>query len=51
VNALDFNAIAMNFGAAQITTPPGTALGTLVPEPASMIFGLAGLAMLRRKRR
>jgi hypothetical protein len=51
VNALDFNLVAVNFGAAQITTPAGAALGSLVPEPSSMLLGLAGLALLHRKRR
>jgi autotransporter-associated beta strand protein len=49
VNALDFNAIATNFGAPPIAAP---ALGTLVPEPASLaLLGCAGLLGLRKRRR
>ena len=46
VNALDFNALATNFG----STLPAPSLGTLVPEPA--LFGAAiAIASLMRRRR
>ena len=49
VNALDFNAIATNFGSPVLTAPP--ALGTLVPEPASlMLLGLSASFLGRRRR-
>ena len=48
VNALDFNALASNFGATPIATP---ALGTLVPEPATMgLMAMSGLLLVRRRR-
>jgi hypothetical protein len=48
VNTADFTAIAANFGQAMsFAAPP---LGTVVPEPASLIAALAALA-LRRERR
>ena len=47
VNALDFNLLATNFGQSIL---PGPALGTLVPEPASIgLLAVAGLAMRRRR--
>ena len=58
VNALDFNALAANFG--QTIVAPAdpiagaglsTSLGTLVPEPGSFGFlALGAIALLRRKR-
>jgi hypothetical protein len=48
VNALDFNAVATNFGAAPI---PDAALGTLVPEPGSILsLGAVTVGMLLRRR-
>ena len=50
VNALDFAAIASNFGFAQVSPP---ALGTLIPEPALlgvMLFGFALPTRIRHKR-
>jgi len=50
VNAIDFNALAANFGATPIA--PSEGLGTLVPEPASIaMLGLAGLLMGRKRRK
>jgi autotransporter-associated beta strand protein len=51
VDSTDFSALSANFNALLPAPPPGAPLGTLVPEPGSIIFGLAGLAMLRRTRR
>jgi hypothetical protein len=45
INALDFNAIATNYGAS-----PASALGTLVPEPASLVFLLASSLLITRRR-
>jgi hypothetical protein len=49
VNALDFNALATNYGSAPL---PGDALGSLVPEPASMlvIAPIATVVASRRRR-
>jgi len=54
VNALDFNAVATNFGQSTIIGAPiigSPALGTLVPEPASMGLILAAGAMTMSRRR
>ena len=50
VNALDFNAIATNFGQ---TSPPATlALGSVVPEPCTVgVLLTAMTGMLIRRRR
>ncbi|HEX3355958.1 MAG TPA: PEP-CTERM sorting domain-containing protein [Tepidisphaeraceae bacterium] len=51
VNVADFNALAANFGVTPLASQP--ALGTLVPEPATLTLfaSFAGLATLRRRRR
>src|SRR5207253_2817055 len=50
VNALDFNHIAANFGSTPIA--PGSSLGTLVPEPATLsLLGVVGILLGQRKRR
>jgi autotransporter-associated beta strand protein len=48
VNTLDFNSLAANFNQS-IAIPAAPALGTLVPEPASVAL-LAGLMCLTRRR-
>ena len=49
VNALDFNALATNFGASAGNAPP---LGALAPEPSGLIAsGLCGFATMARRRR
>jgi hypothetical protein len=48
VNALDFNAIATNFGASFSADP--VQLGSLVPEPATILL-LAVAPLVRRRRR
>ena len=48
VNSLDFNSLAGNFNQS-IAIPAAPALGTLVPEPASVAL-LAGLMCLTRRR-
>jgi autotransporter-associated beta strand protein len=53
VNALDFNMVASNFGATAIAGSglDAPALGTLVPEPASLgLLGSIALLGLRRRR-
>jgi hypothetical protein len=45
VNALDFNALASNYGA---TTSP--ALGALVPEPAGVFVAAVPCLLLNRRR-
>ena len=54
INALDFNAVATNFGAAAIPAGgvEGAALGALVPEPASigMVAMMASGLVARRRR-
>ena len=50
VNALDFNAVATNFGS-QLAASPAPALGSLVPEPMSMILIPAGALLIQRRRR
>ena len=47
VNALDFNMLASNFG----SPIPAPALGSLVPEPASLTLLVAGAAALGLRRR
>jgi len=47
VNALDFNALATNYCASL----PSPALGTLVPEPTSLMLLLSATAVLPRTRR
>jgi fibronectin-binding autotransporter adhesin len=50
INALDFNAIATNFGATPaLTAPP--ALGSVVPEPASLALVCLGAGLLKRRAR
>jgi len=50
VNALDFNALATNFGKPSLAT--SSALGTMVPEPASAVFmAMCLVPMLRIRRR
>ena len=50
VNALDFNALATNFGSS--AAPPAPGLGSLVPEPSTIgLIAVAGLALGRRRRR
>lgn len=45
INALDFNAISTNFGATA-----GQALGSVVPEPASLgVLGIMSLVAVRRR--
>jgi hypothetical protein len=51
VNLLDLNAIASNFGASPIAGAAPPALGTLVPEPASISVLLAGSAAIMARRR
>jgi hypothetical protein len=47
VDTVDFNILASNFG----LVAPAPAMGTLVPEPAGLIYaGLLGLIARRRKR-
>jgi len=48
VNALDFNALATNFG---LAPGPGPALGSLVPEPGAISLLLAGLLVAQRTSR
>ena len=57
VNALDFNALATNFGATPIAggavDGAPAALGSLVPEPASLsllVMGIAAVAPRRRRK-
>ena len=55
VNSLDFNFIAANFNATALpgaALPSTPALGTLVPEPATLALATLGAALvMRRKRR
>jgi hypothetical protein len=48
VDTQDFMFLANNFNAAAIAAP---ALGTLVPEPSIIAFGVASLALVLRRRR
>jgi hypothetical protein len=50
VNALDFNLVATNFGSPALFAP-GSALGSLVPEPACIGLGASLLILARRRRR
>jgi autotransporter-associated beta strand protein len=49
VNSLDFNALAADFNLV-LSNPPAPALGSLVPEPASL-GAIAALALFGRRRR
>ncbi len=49
VNTMDFMALANNFG--QTLSLPAPVLGTLVPEPGSLMLLASGFALLARRRR
>jgi len=49
INALDFNILATNFGQG---IAPASSLGSLVPEPASLVvLAVASLALRKRSKR
>lgn len=51
VDSTDFNRFAQNYGFIYMAPAPSAALGSVVPEPASMSVILAGLAMVARRNR
>ena len=53
VNTVDFNMLSMNYNATALSGAglPAPSLGTLVPEPTSMVLALGGLALLGRRKR
>jgi autotransporter-associated beta strand protein len=52
VDTTDFTVIGQNFNQVLPSAPPGSALGSLVPEPSTlMILGCGGMTLVSRRRR